>query len=66
MSRTVFPPKLDIVLLLLDGREESVHFDKITSRIETLCYGLDMMHVDPVSVCIFIFINNEIRTKFYI
>jgi hypothetical protein len=24
-----------------DGRKESVHFDKITSRISKLCYGLD-------------------------
>ena len=23
------------------GRRESVHFDKITSRIKKLCYGLD-------------------------
>ena len=24
-----------------DGRRESVHFDKITSRIQKLCYGLN-------------------------
>ena len=24
-----------------DGRRESVHFDKITSRISKLCYGLN-------------------------
>ena len=24
-----------------DGRRESVHFDKITSRVSKLCYGLD-------------------------
>lgn len=24
-----------------NGRRESVHFDKITSRIKKLCYGLD-------------------------
>jgi hypothetical protein len=23
------------------GRKESVHFDKITSRVSKLCYGLD-------------------------
>lgn len=28
---------------------QAVHFDKITSRIVTLCYGLDMNYVDPVS-----------------
>jgi ATP cone domain len=24
-----------------DGRQQSVHFDKITERLEKLCYGLD-------------------------
>ena len=33
-----------------DGREEAVHFDKITSRIEKLCYGLDMDYIDPTSI----------------
>lgn len=32
-----------------DGRKEEVHFDKITSRIQKLCYGLDMDYVDPVN-----------------
>ncbi|XP_031627678.1 ribonucleoside-diphosphate reductase large subunit-like [Contarinia nasturtii] len=32
------------------GRKEEVHFDKITSRIQKLCYGLDMDYVDPVSI----------------
>lgn len=31
-----------------DGRKEEVHFDKITSRIQKLCYGLNMDFVDPV------------------
>lgn len=35
--------------LLLDGRKEEIHFDKITSRIQKLCYGLNMDFVDPVS-----------------
>lgn len=30
-----------------DGRKEEVHFDKITSRIVKLCYGLDMDYLDP-------------------
>ncbi|KAJ9579859.1 hypothetical protein L9F63_004461, partial [Diploptera punctata] len=30
-----------------DGRKEEVHFDKITSRIVKLCYGLDMDFLDP-------------------
>ncbi len=33
-----------------DGRMESVKFDKITSRIERLSYGLDRRHVDPIIV----------------
>uniref|UniRef100_A0A7S4ADX9 Ribonucleoside-diphosphate reductase n=1 Tax=Pseudo-nitzschia australis TaxID=44445 RepID=A0A7S4ADX9_9STRA len=30
-----------------DGRSESVHFDKITSRIDKLAFGLDTKHVEP-------------------
>ncbi|XP_046388894.1 ribonucleoside-diphosphate reductase large subunit [Ischnura elegans] len=33
-----------------DGRKEEVHFDKITSRIQKLCYGLNMDFVDPPSI----------------
>ena len=33
-----------------DGRRESVKFDKITARIEKLCYGLDSKHINPVEV----------------
>jgi ribonucleoside-diphosphate reductase alpha subunit len=33
-----------------DGRKEIVHFDKITSRIHKLCYGLDPAHVDAVII----------------
>ena len=33
-----------------DGRNEPVHFDKITSRMEKLCYGLDMDYIDPSSI----------------
>ncbi len=33
-----------------DGRRESVKFDKITARIEKLCYGLDSVYVQPVDV----------------
>src|ERR1051325_4637725 len=32
-----------------DGRKESVKFDKITARIQKLCYGLDPI-VEPVKV----------------
>jgi ribonucleoside-diphosphate reductase alpha chain len=34
-----------------DGRKETVKFDKITSRIQRLCYGLSD-HVEPVQVAI--------------
>ena len=33
-----------------DGTRESVKFDKITARIQKLCYGLDPQHVDSVKV----------------
>eukprot|EP00981_Chlorochromonas_danica_P010910 scaffold3532_cov182-Ochromonas_danica.AAC.13 len=33
-----------------DGRREHVHFDKITSRINKLCYGLDPNHVDAAII----------------
>lgn len=35
-----------------DGRKEPVQFDKITARIQKLCYGLDLKHVDPVLVAL--------------
>ncbi len=37
-------------VLKRDGRRESVKFDKVTSRIERLCYALDPKHVDPADV----------------
>ncbi|RMZ94318.1 ribonucleoside-diphosphate reductase large subunit, partial [Brachionus plicatilis] len=33
-----------------DGRKENVFFDKITSRIIKLCYGLNMDYIDPTSI----------------
>lgn len=33
-----------------DGRRESVKFDKITARIERLCYGLDLNYIEPIDV----------------
>jgi len=33
-----------------DGRKEAIKFDKITSRIQKLCYGLDPQHIDSVRV----------------
>ena len=37
---------LIMFVLKRDGRKETVHFDKITSRINKLCYNLDANHVD--------------------
>lgn len=33
-----------------DGRKESVQFDKITSRISKLCWGLDETFIEPVRI----------------
>ncbi|KAL7104541.1 hypothetical protein ACP275_08G251900 [Erythranthe tilingii] len=33
-----------------DGRQEAVHFDKITARLKKLSYGLSSEHCDPVLV----------------
>ncbi|MCX2744498.1 ribonucleoside-diphosphate reductase subunit alpha [Mangrovivirga sp. M17] len=33
-----------------DGRRESVKFDKVTARIERLCYGLDRNYIEPVDI----------------
>ncbi|KAL5460462.1 hypothetical protein EMCRGX_G033913 [Ephydatia muelleri] len=33
-----------------DGRKEKVMFDKITSRISKLCYGLNQDYVDPAEI----------------
>lgn len=33
-----------------DGRREKVAFDKITARINKLCYGLDNVHVEPIEI----------------
>jgi len=33
-----------------DGRRESVKFDKVTARIEKLCYGLDSNYIEPIDI----------------
>ncbi len=38
-----------MLVIKRDGHRESVKFDKITARIEKLCYGLDK-HINPVEV----------------
>lgn len=39
-----------ILVCFSDGRHEAVSFDKITSRIQKLCYGLSADFVDPVGL----------------
>ncbi len=41
-----------MIVVKRDGRRETVKFDKITSRIQRLCYGLSPEHVEPVQVAI--------------
>ncbi len=33
-----------------DGRRESVKFDKITARIDKLCYGLNMQYIETIDI----------------
>lgn len=39
-----------MLVIKRDGRHESVKFDKITFRIEKLCYGLDLRFVSPIEI----------------
>jgi ribonucleoside-diphosphate reductase alpha chain len=39
-----------MLVIKRDGRRESVKFDKVTARIEKLCYGLHMDYVSPIEV----------------
>ncbi|WP_162343308.1 ribonucleoside-diphosphate reductase subunit alpha [Cyclobacterium salsum] len=39
-----------MLVIKRDGRRESVRFDKITTRIENLCYGLDARYIQPIEV----------------
>ncbi len=39
-----------MLVIKRDGHRESVKFDKITARVEKLCYGLDAKFVNPVEV----------------
>lgn len=39
-----------MLVIKRDGRYESVKFDKITKRVERLCYGLDRSYVNPVDI----------------
>jgi hypothetical protein len=48
---TCFSP-VTMFVVKRNGKQERVHFDKITSRITKLAYGLNMNFVDPGSHCI--------------
>ena len=39
-----------MLVIKRDGRRESVKFDKVTARVEKLCYGLDMSFIAPIDV----------------
>ncbi len=39
-----------MLVIKRDGRRESVKFDKITARIDKLCYGLDLNFIEPIEV----------------
>src|SRR6185436_5317932 len=41
---------LSMFVIKRDGRTETVKFDKITARIEKLCYQLNPEHVEPIMV----------------
>ncbi|GMH64968.1 hypothetical protein TL16_g04084 [Triparma laevis f. inornata] len=41
---------MSMYVLKRNGQQEAVHFDKITSRIAKLCYGLNPKFVDPVRI----------------
>lgn len=43
-------PESNMYVIKRDGRKEDVKFDKITSRINKLCYGLDSRFVDSVKI----------------
>uniref|UniRef100_A0A1B6I7L4 Ribonucleoside-diphosphate reductase n=1 Tax=Homalodisca liturata TaxID=320908 RepID=A0A1B6I7L4_9HEMI len=49
-SKTPEKPKGRMFVHKRDGRKEIVHFDKITSRIQKLCYGLNQDFVDPAEI----------------
>lgn len=42
----------NMLVVKRDGRKQEVKFDKITARIQKLCYGLDSIHIDPTLVAV--------------
>ncbi|MCV9389214.1 ribonucleoside-diphosphate reductase subunit alpha [Reichenbachiella ulvae] len=39
-----------MLVMKRDGRRESVKFDKVTARIEKLCYGLNTSFIEPIDI----------------
>src|SRR4051812_23147334 len=39
-----------MLVIKRDGRRESVKFDKVTARIDKLCYGLDMNFINSIDI----------------
>ena len=39
-----------MLVLKRDGRRESVKFDKITARIDKMCYGLNTNYIEPIDI----------------
>ncbi|MEQ6118713.1 ribonucleoside-diphosphate reductase subunit alpha [Reichenbachiella sp. MALMAid0571] len=39
-----------MLVLKRDGRRESVKFDKITARIDKMCYGLNTKYIEPIDI----------------
>ena len=37
----------DMQVVKRNGKKETVRYDKITSRIKKLCYGLDAKYIKP-------------------
>jgi len=50
--RTSEPRSQQMQVVKRDGRREEVRLDKITSRIEGLCAGLDRNFIDPTNITI--------------
>jgi ribonucleoside-diphosphate reductase alpha chain len=48
MSKT----KAEFFVVKRSGKHEKVYFDKITSRIERLCYNLNMDFIEPIKVSV--------------
>jgi len=39
-----------MLVIKRDGRRETVKFDKVTARIEKLCYGLNTNYIEPLDI----------------